>query len=42
MLHLQTPKMGSRQACLMNLGNFEPARVKKSRVSTGVEDFGET
>ncbi len=29
MLHLQTPKMGSRQAYLMNLGNFEPARVRK-------------
>jgi hypothetical protein len=26
----------------LNLGNFEPARGKKSGVSTGVEGFGET
>jgi hypothetical protein len=39
MFHLQTPFLGSSQACLMNLGNVELDGVKKS-TSGGVEASG--
>ncbi len=42
MFHLQTPKMGSGQPCLMNLGNVQLQRPLKSRVSARTWGSGET
>jgi hypothetical protein len=41
-IHLQTPFLGSSQACLMNLGNVELQKPMKSRLSSRAWGFGET
>jgi hypothetical protein len=42
MFHLQTPFLGSSQACVMNLGNVELQKPMNSRVSLKAWGFGET